>query len=352
MGKGLARAQSVHVWCPEAAGPPPETPGLTIHQDFGHFAPADLRRVGAALDRQPAPRRLLVQWVPHGFGYRSLNVMFAVWLANRAWRRGDELHVMIHEPFLRFSRRPLQFAAALVHRAMLAIAGSAATRIWISIPSWADEIAPYIPRRTPVQWLPIPAPDMLAATTDEVAAVRGRIGASTILGHFGTFSPLITPILERALDVVMERSNASVLLIGRDGDAFCRRFLSSRPDATTRVHATGALEADALCRHIQACDLMVQPYPDGVSSRRTSTLALMARGVPVVTNLGDLTEPFWKRSFAVALVDQPDGARLGQTAVDLLQDEPKRREFADAARDMYDRLFNVRHAVAALETSA
>lgn len=353
MAKGLAEAGSaVHVWCPRAAGSSPETPGVTVHREFGTFSSTDLRRVGTALDRLPGPRRLLVQWVPHGFGYRSLNLMFAVWLANRAWRRGDELHVMIHEPFLRFSRRPLQCAAALVHRAMLVIACSAATRIWISIPSWADDIAPYVRRRTPVRWLPIPAPDMAAATTDEVADVRRRIGTSTILGHFGTFSPLITPILENALDVVMDRSNASVLLVGRDSDAFRRRFLASRPEATTRVHATGVLEVGALCRHIQACDLMLQPYPDGVSSRRTSTLALMAHGVPLVTNLGSLSEPFWEKGRAVALVDQPDGTRLGQAAVDLLQDEPMRRTLTGAALEMYDRLFSVRHGVAALEASS
>ena len=339
-------------WCPKAPGPPVEAPSVSAHQEFGGFSPSDLRRVGRQLDQLPGPRRLFVQWVPHGFGYRSLNVFFAAWLAFRAWRRGDELHVMIHEPFLRFSHRPLQCAAALVHRAMLTIACSAATRIWISIPSWADDIASYVPGRTPVKWLPIPAPDMPSATTAEVAVVREQVGAATpILGHFGTFSPLITPLLEKALDVVLERSKASVLLIGRDGDVFRQRFLVSRPEAATRVHATGVLEARALSSHIQACDLMVQPYPDGISSRRTSTLALMARGVPVVTNLGSLTEPFWEASVAVALVDEPDGARLGQAAVDLLQDEPRRRTLAGAAREMYDHLFDVRHAVAALEAS-
>ena len=38
-----------------------------------------------------APRRLFVQWVPHGFGYKSLNMPFCLWVWRRA-RGGDSVH--------------------------------------------------------------------------------------------------------------------------------------------------------------------------------------------------------------------------------------------------------------------
>src|SRR5437870_428857 len=62
---GLAeQGDQVHVWCPAYAGPQPEAEGVVAHRDLGQFRPSDLRRVGEQLNRFPAPRRLLVQWVP------------------------------------------------------------------------------------------------------------------------------------------------------------------------------------------------------------------------------------------------------------------------------------------------
>src|SRR4051794_40074034 len=59
---------AVEVWCPPADGPTPPAPGVTVHRELGHIGPRDLRKVGRLLDAYPQPRRLLVQWVPHGYG--------------------------------------------------------------------------------------------------------------------------------------------------------------------------------------------------------------------------------------------------------------------------------------------
>ena len=63
--------------------------------------PSDLRRIGSEFDRFPAPRNILVQWVPHGYGCKSMNLPFCIWLWLRA-RKGDRIQIMIHEPFLAF----------------------------------------------------------------------------------------------------------------------------------------------------------------------------------------------------------------------------------------------------------
>lgn len=351
LATGLAASgHPVHVWCPDTGRTPRETAGVVVHQDLARFSPASLRQVGKQLNAMPTPRRLFVQWVPHGFNYRSLNLPFAFWLWCRARLHHDELHVMIHEPFLRFTRHPAQCAAALVHRLMLTLACAGAVRVWLSVPIWARQVRPYVPRRTPMQWLPVPSPSFREATPAEVEKIRGDVATpqTQIVGHFGTFSSVITRLLEPALDVILRSTRATILLIGRDSDRFCDRFLQSRPHARDRVRATGVLDADALCAHLQACDLMVQPYPDGISARRTSTLALMAHGVPLVTNGGGLTESFWVHADAIAFVAEPDGQRVGQAAVATLGDAPKRKRMARAALEMYSQLFDIRHAIAAV----
>ena len=352
---GLAAAGGrVHVWCPSADGPAPAVPGVTVHQELGAFAPRDLRRVGRRLNDLPGPQRLLVQWVPHGYGYRSINVGFAIWLACRAWLRHDELHLMIHEPYLRLLRPLKYLAASVVQRLMLAIVGSGAAHIWISIPTWADVVRPYVPRRVPIQWLPVPSPTLRAANIADTAAVRAKSTThdQPIVGHFSSHSAVVTPLLELALDVVMQRSEAAVLLIGRDSDIFRAKYLATRPNLVQRVYATGVLAGDALSRHLEACELMIQPFPDGINARHTSALASLALGVPVVTNSGPHTEAFWRDSDAVALASAPDGVRVGEAAVDLLQDSSRRAHLADQALKLYDRLFDVRHAISALRVAA
>src|ERR1044071_3204530 len=80
VAEGLAAAgDRVHVWCPASAGELKESArGVSVRRELGKFRPADLRRAGRALKEFGAPRKLLAQWVPHGYGFRSMNVWFCL----------------------------------------------------------------------------------------------------------------------------------------------------------------------------------------------------------------------------------------------------------------------------------
>ena len=110
------------------------------------------------LDGYAEPRQLFVQWVPQGFGYRSINLGFAIWVAARAWRGRDRVHLMVHEPFLPWSANPVHLAVSLIHRLMLMIASHGATHVWLSTQAWKDRIRRYVPSHIPIEWLPVPAP--------------------------------------------------------------------------------------------------------------------------------------------------------------------------------------------------
>ena len=345
----LARLHPVHVWCPPMSDAPSKADGVVVHATLSTFSPKHLRQLGAALDRQQRPRRVFVQWVPQGFGYRSLNVGFAAWLAWRAWKKGDQIHMMVHEPFLPWSVKPARFVAAFVHRVMLVLATRRATRIWLSTPSWEPLVRRFVPRGTPLAWLPVTAS---TRSTREPSSLSGRHphGPLTV-GHFGTYSPLVTSILAPAIDTVLEGSTASILLVGRGSDIFGTRYVRDHPEAVDRVRATGELSGDAIGPVLCSCDVMMQPYPDGVTARRTSTLTLLALGLPVVTNHGVLSEAFWGDSRSVALVNAPSGRHIGQETVGLLADARRRRTLGARGSEFYERQFDVRHSVALLEST-
>ncbi len=112
-----------------------------------------------------------------------------------------------------------------------------------------------------------------------------------------------------------------------------------------RLHSTGYLSSDRVGDHLAACDLLIQPYPDGVTTRRTSVMTGLARGCPVVTTAGHLTEPLWAEQGAVALVDVGDPARFAAAAEELLRDGEARDRLGARAREVYDAHFSVSRLV-------
>ena len=89
--------QSVHVWAPGSEEA--SRADASVYRVLGNFDSASLARAGSLLDQHPSPRTLLVQWVPHGYGRRSMNIGFCRWLVQRVRRHGDLLQLMVHEPF-------------------------------------------------------------------------------------------------------------------------------------------------------------------------------------------------------------------------------------------------------------
>lgn len=357
VARGLAAAgDRVHVWCPSHEGAAPETAGVAVRRDLGGLRPSDLRRVGGLLDRFPAPRRLLVQWVPHGYGYRSMNVGFCLWLWYRAACRGDRVGIMLHEPSLPFRRAAWkQNAAAVAHRVMTLILLRAADRVWVSTPAWTARWRPYaLGRPVPFDWTPIPSSVPVVDDPDGVAALCERYapGGERIIGHFGTYSAEVSAPLAAILEGVLGRSAGRVaLLLGRGGERFRDELVRRCPALAERVHATGGLPAPELSRHLSACDLLVQPYSDGVNGRRSSVVAGLSHGRPIVTTAGENTEPVWPASGAVALAPAGDPSAAVERVEELLESAAGRERLGLAARELYRSHFDLRHTIAALRSA-
>ncbi|HEX7313455.1 MAG TPA: glycosyltransferase family 4 protein [Pyrinomonadaceae bacterium] len=356
VAEGLAAAgDRVWVWCPADVGEvPAPSEAVTARRELGSFRPSDLRRAGRGLNQFAAPRGLLVQWVPHGYGYRSMNVWFCLWLAARAFLRGDEVTFIVHEPFLAFgegSRR--RDAVALVHRLMTVILLASARRVWTTIPKWEECWRPYaLGRRVPFAWLPVPSTTPVTASAAEASATRALYAAEgvSLVGHFGTYGQLIAGTLRGLLPRLLstEEADRVVLLMGQGSEAMREELLSAHPRLAGRIHATGTLAPTALSRHLAACDLLLQPYPDGVSARRTSVMAGLAHGLAVVTTKGALTEELWEESGAVALAPAGDEGALLDEVKRLLATPADRARLCVAARGLYRECFDVSHTVAAL----
>ncbi len=354
VAEGLAATgDDVHVWCPPLPGAAASN-GVTVHPILGDISRRDLRAVDLLLDRFPPPRRLLLQWVPHGFGYRSMNVGFCLWLRHRS-RCGDRVEIMVHEPYLAFGGSVLQSMAAAVHRAMTVILTRAACRIWMAIPDWERRWRPYtLGRDVPFEWLPIPS-SLSEPAPDDVCRVRESyaLPGSRIVGYLGSYGTAATRALSMSLPEILRRSPSSVvLLLGQNGQGLYRQLVRDHPELASRLHALGVLSSSALAQHVRACDVLVQPYPDGISSRRTSAMAGLALGVAVVTTTGHLTEPFWEESGCVSLVRLNEPHAMAAETLRLLSDDDARQRLGARGRELYLRQFDARHTIGALRRAA
>lgn len=358
LARALADAgRDVHVWTPARAEPSSDR-GVTVHPMKGVHGDA-LARLGAELDRFPAPRRLLVQYAPQAWGMRGTNVPFCRWLLARR-RAGDDVRVMFHEPFFPFGwQRPRRNLLAAVNRWMARLLlRASAPRAYVSISAWEKLLRPLAPRALEFTVLPIPSTIPFVDDPDRVAAVRRALsddGRRPVFVHFGTYGGMIAPMLQQALDaLVQRRPDARILLLGRDGPAFAGRLRAEDPRFVDVIAAPGYLPPEDVSLHLQASDVAVQPYPDGADTRRTTLMACLANGVPTVTTRGRFTAMHVMMSVAGSPAAN-DPHRVGEIAGDISVDpaatvvpgEPE-MPLREATRAMYLRNFAIEHTVARL----
>ena len=329
-------AEEVHVWTPG-------TPGIrhdgrvNVHTIRG-FGPLGLRRLSAELGAISGPKRLFLQYVAPSLGLRGLNVFFCLWLAARST---DDVWVQFHEVAHGF-----EWANALRHNALAAVqwwmarlVAERAQRIFVSIPGWRRQLGRYAER---AEVLPIPSNVPEEVTESDVASVKARLGPVRFVGHFGTYGRSVTALLEPAVVAVLRSTQGTrFLFVGRGGSNFAVHLAARYPDIASRVVATGALEAAGIAAHIAACDLLLQPYPDGISGRRTTAMAGLALGKPIVTTTGHLTEGAWKVSEAVVLVPTDRTDQLPEAVIHLLSSQPEREALSIRAQAWYRANFSI-----------
>jgi glycosyltransferase involved in cell wall biosynthesis len=347
-----ATGVEVHVWT-TAGGSAPASEGVIVHRDVVSWSRTSLKRLGAALDAFPAPRRLLVQYTPNAWGYRGLNLGFGRWLLGRR-RRGDIVRVIFHEVAYPWEPRgkPTRWILAGVQRIMARTLMRASTDVGVTIPAWEATLRAVAPDvRRDVRWRPVPSNIPVVDDAEGVHALRRRFapGGEAVVGSFSSFSALTGPLLAAALPRVLLAAPDRVgLLIGQGGDAMAARLVAAHPALRDRLVATGPLGPADVSRYIRACDLMIQTYPDGVTTRRTSVMAALVHGIAVVTNAGRLTEPLWAESGAVELASTGRADDLARAAERLLTDPAARDRVRAAGLALYDRRFALARLVEAL----
>lgn len=341
-----ARGFTVHVWCPSEGA---ATDGVLLHRLPDAFGARSRRALDEALRAMPGS--VVLEYVPNALGARGANVAFCAWLL-RAHRRGADVRVMFHEPYLYFAwRRPSRNVLAAAQRLMAALLLRASPVSYISTATWVRYLRPWGARV--LLEAPIPATIPPEARPSEVerwrTTLRSAGGSTQLVAHFGTFGDHMSAELHAVVPAVLDAAPAAtIVLIGRGASGFAASVAGRHPVLATRVATAEALSPEEIAAVLRACDLAVQPYPDGVTTRRTSVMGPLANGVPVVTTDGSLTEPIWRASGAVSLSRAGDARAMGSAAAALLGDGAARSALGTRGRRVYEERFALRHTLDAI----
>jgi glycosyltransferase involved in cell wall biosynthesis len=358
-----AAGDVIDVWCPPApvaddAEPEraPEIDGVTVHVLPSHFGPRAIARLRRELHALPSDTRVLVQWVPTAFGWRMMNLPFALMLFRLPGRRLD---LYVHEVGWDVGRETARRAlAGIVHRVMTWCAARSARRVYVTTPAWRARLSLLgvraLPKDEEAAWVPVPSNVPDRADVARVAELRRVLLAKAkhqrvLVGHFGTFGrfhlALLPHVVTRILD---EAGDRTFVLVGRGGTALRDFIVIERPELAPRIIATGGLAPDDVATYLAACDLLVQPFEDGASTRRGSLMAGVALGRPSIANRGRRTEELWSVERALHLTDSHAPHALAGAVTKLLADPALRERLAENARRLHLERFALVHGVAAL----
>jgi glycosyltransferase involved in cell wall biosynthesis len=303
---------------------------------------------GRASNREPSGRAssitalpvdadaIVVQYNPFSFARWG----FAPWLAGRmarlrSRRRRPIIGLMIHEPYVPMTSWRWGLMGAWQRSQLLALR-AASDVVLVAIERWADALTPAAPRR-PTYHIPVgsPLPDMRAARQDQ----RDRLGlgdGNVVLTVFGTSHPtrLVSFVECSARAVARDGHAVTVLNLG----AGAPPMLAA--DERIEVLTPGVLSPAELARWLSAGDIFLAPFLDGVSTRRTTLMAALQHGLPVVATDGPLTDRILRDApDALRLVTVDDEPAFADAVVALARDPAQRRWLGRGARELHDAHF-------------
>jgi glycosyltransferase involved in cell wall biosynthesis len=176
---------------------------------------------------------------------------------------------------------------------------------------------------------------------DAARRAQGVRRDAFLLGYFGFLNPSKgADYLVQAM-AKLDRDIHAVFIGGRTGSSDSennQRFVASveaqarELDVEQRLHWTGYMPDRDISRLLQAVDLIVLPYRDGVSLRRGTLMAALAHGCAIVSSKPEARIEDLKHGENIWLVPPSDEVALVEAIQQLRNDDVLRERLAEGAR--------------------
>ena len=308
-----------------------------------HFRNEALRAV-VRLVQQPRSRAtrhaLIVQYNPLSYGRSGFAPSWPIHL----WRlrlSADPplIAVVVHELETPLAPPNARRRVADPWRQIQAGSVHAAADVLLTpVERYAARLRQRNPRRR-VAHLPVGSNLRYQATDRDRKRLRTKLSVNGLV--LGTFALGHNHL--RLQGAVARAANAAAREIDEPVTLLCvgaGAHVPSGLDPKIRVVAPGVLEEHELPSYLVATDIFLIALADGVSARRTSLMAALQQGLPIVGTRGAWTDSVLQsQADAMVLVPAGDDEGFAQAVVSLAHDPERRIAMGRAGRALYTSRF-------------
>jgi len=296
----------------------------------------DSAEVEAAVGACAPGAALLWQYVPHMYGRGGVNRAVPN-LVERFRRQGRRQVLIAHEIMAPLHWKPHWLAYALWHRWAWKRIRRSVDAIGVSTEGWIAKWRSH--------WADVPGGDVfllpspsnfpvMPVPPDHRTRWKAELGLppeTTVLAYFGTLNAAKQP------DWVFAAWRAA----RSAGIPTALAVIGGKPSPVLSQEEApfyrplGFLDAASVSRALQAVDLLLLPFSDGVAERRTTITAGLAHGTPILTTVGPSTGETLRAARFLRSVDAADPRAYQKEAVRLLASAPERLGISHLAKEAY-----------------
>jgi glycosyltransferase involved in cell wall biosynthesis len=254
---------------------------------FDPAHPGSLRGLGDSFRQLGKRDWLIVQFNPFGFGPRGWCPALPGVLERLRREQGVRIAIYFHETHV--PPWPLKFAIMLCWQyPIFARLAAMADLTFVSTTRWKRQVCRW---RSEDSCHAIPVGSNLPLCPLSKAEARRQLVLPDIpvLGVFGNSHPsrLIEWIAEAAREAGRISPGALLLYVGKDGAEIARACQAS----ALRFEDHGALPDEDASLRLRAMDVLISPFVDGISTRRSSVIAGLQHDVTILTTLMPQSDP-------------------------------------------------------------
>lgn len=286
---------------PERSRPP----GVAVETLLEIAPPRQILGLPARLAALPGKRPdwLLLQYNPFSFGKYGFCPFLPRALA-ALQRSGVRLAPLFHEtkvPLWPWRFTVMSAWQAPIFRRLCRMADAS----FVSTERWTGQVRRVAPQ---LECRHLPVGSNVALCDISRGEARRRLGIDSTAPLFGVFGQahvtrLFSWIGAAAQALVRQNSGAAIAYVGPHGDRLRAEC------GGLSFHDLGVQPADSLGACLRAMDLVLSPYSDGVSTRRSSLTAALQHGIPAATTGSNSTDAVFQRAPGSLLLSSAKTAR-------------------------------------------
>lgn len=297
--------------------------------------------------RRLDPGAIAIQYTPQAFDRRgiplAINLLPAI--ARGLWP--VRVFTNFHEVYIPFGGSGIRRAGAVWQRLVASMLASCSTGLSITYAQWARCLR-RVGVRSPMQLIPvgsnIPRIEITGEVRDHLRRQVMGDSDGILVVAFGEQHDRDVSGAIGALRQLQKYERAKLLWIG--GGVPSERY-RLKMDETMQTHGlsqedvewTGELPHPQVSGLLGASDVMLLPFLDGVSTRRTSAVTALQHGLPLLTTRGRYHEPHFVHGQNIYGVPCGDTRALADGLLTLARSPELRAHLAESGRATYQAVF-------------